>query len=980
MRSTDKYPTLAEAANATQKLGFKSQKEYKKNYKQDPRLPSNPQQYYKDEWESWLPYLGQDKPDLYPTFREASDACQFLGISKKTEYESRHYEDPRLPSNPNTIYRKDWKGWAHFLGKKAPAPTGRYKTYEEAKEAARSLGFETRNQYKVSRTLDPRLPLSPERVYAGSWENWGTFLGAGKAFYPTYDEAKNSARSFKFKSQVEYKRRSNEDPKLHPDPKAFYGRDWESWKEFLGDSFERLKDFYPNLEAASAATKTLGISTQPEYHRRYRDDPRLPAHPAAVYKHEWQNWPAFLGTDLSGETLGGAFWEFKESMPVWKEAAEEYVLDSHGQDHKIVNIRAFLNEVVLPSGCTDWPAQLLHKQTTFPKTEFKNFIYSATESARERRYVACLYFLDWILEKYCSEETDEGELIQLPDYRNPIAAIFKYMADDFKTVSHSESVKPVLPVSVIARARNYLVPEEYQTFSQLEELHDLFDDCWFEVAPSLIDRDDPDCVWRERIKNGRYEGKGNRTAYEIWCPVKLIALYTLLMVPLRGQQILWLDSGEADHEIPILNGCEIIWVKNDTKLGKYKREQGFIRRFVDGGLGMFVTTNKTGGKPYTAPYMPGNLAYWIIKLRDWQSKYNPLKKPTPWTEIELRSKTNENVLAQRGSQTFLFRNPVLKYKTKSPESPLKTDVAFKKTLPALLAAIQQPGENLAELHPDPSRKQYISPFTTHSLRTSLITALVVDGGCPPHVVMKLVGHATIVMTLYYTKIGHGKMRQELEEAEKRALESNIDRIKDFVFDKKIEDAKSQLIATDGGSLSRLDASWPSAAYQFLDFGFCPMSGQGCEQGGPVVVDRKVETVYAPVEAGYLGKRNCPRCRFFVTGPAWLGGLEALGNQILLEVNVVRKEWQELVEAQQNLEDEKYDAERAGRLFENMKLLNQTTATAEEKAHKLDVLLTDFQHVYKLGQQCISLLNEGDKDDEPEGKQQLIVSESRSLST
>lgn len=180
MRSTDKYPTLAEAAKATQKLGFKSQKEYKKNYKQDPRLPSNPQEYYKDEWESWLPYLGQDKPKLYPTFREASDACQSLGILRKTEYASRHYEDPRLPSNPNSIYRKDWKGWPHFLGKKAPVPTGRYKTYEEAKEAARSLGFETRNQYKVSRTLDPRLPLSPERVYAGSWENWGTFLGPEK--------------------------------------------------------------------------------------------------------------------------------------------------------------------------------------------------------------------------------------------------------------------------------------------------------------------------------------------------------------------------------------------------------------------------------------------------------------------------------------------------------------------------------------------------------------------------------------------------------------------------------------------------------------------------------------------------------------------------------------------------------------------------------------------------------------------------------
>src|SRR5690606_4115706 len=63
-----------------------------------------------------------------------------------------------------------------------------------------------------------------------------------------------------------------------------------------------------------------------------------------------------------------------------------------------------------------------------------------------------------------------------------------------------------------------------------------------------------------------------------------------------------------------------------------------------------------------------------------------------------------------------------------------------------------------------------------------------------------------------------------------------------------------------------------------------------------------------------------------------------------------------------------------RQFDNMKAFNQTTAVMEERGQKLDVLLTDFQHVYRLMRQCIALLNKEGSEQDAEAQQQLIVSE------
>ena len=957
------YPTLEEASHAAQALGITTGSEYKKRYKEDPRLPSEPQHTYADGWRGWPVFLVTGSR-FYPTLEEASHAAQALGITTRIEYCKRYKEDPRLLSQPQYINVDEWLGWPLFLGTDNLV----YPTLEEASHAAQALGITTLTGYRERYKEDPRLPRQPQHINADEWPGWSVFLGVDNLFYPTLEEASHAAQALGIRIEIGYKKRYKEDSRLPRQPQHIYADEWLGWPVFFGT------DSYPTLEEASHAAQARGITTATEYKKRYKEDPRLPRLPQHIFADEWPGWPVFLDADMSLEPLKGAFAEFAGICPEWKLATERYVEGGRGQASKVSHLRTFLSEVVIPSGSVDWPGTLLHTDTVFPKTAFEAYINATGDTQKKPRFNACLYFLDWILEEYCSEENDNGELERLPGYRNPIAMVMGHLAEQFQPYRPSESTKPVLPLTVIDRAKKHLIPPECTTFSELSGLHDDLFDTWFEVDPAIIDKSDPDCVWRKIQKDRKRKGERYREmAFEIWSPVKLVALYTLLRVPLRGQQICWLDSGEADTKIPVMDVNKIKWIENDSVLGKYNKNQSFIRNYPNDSPGMFVTTNKTGGKPYSVPYMPDDLAYWVIRLREWQAKYNPLTAPTPWTQIDLRQRVNKDVLRSRGAQTFLFRDPC--NKKGNQHSPMQTTTAFTRTLPSLLFAIQQPGEELATIDYTESKKGiYKSQFTTHSLRTSLITALLVDGGARADTLMKLVGHATIVMTLYYAKIGPSKMLQELEEAEKRALECKTDRLKDLAFTKQIEAARSDLIATDSGFLRQLDASWPSAAYQFMDIGLCPMSGQGCDQGGSAVVERSSETIYAPVEAGYLGKRNCPRCRFFVTGPAWLGGLQALVNQILVEVNAVKAEYHELVEEQQRLEDDKFDAEREGRQFDNMKAFNQTTAVMEERGQKLDVLLTDFQHVYRLIRQCIALLDKGGSEEDAETQQQLIVSE------
>ncbi|MBT6045934.1 MAG: integrase, partial [Candidatus Scalindua sp.] len=161
-------------------LGISSRPEYRKRYKDDPRLPSQPHEFYKEKGWIGLPnFFGRETPDFYHTYEEAKEAVMKSGISSYKEYHKRYKKDPRLPCKPNEIYQgKGWTDWYDLLGRETP---DFYETYEEAKNAVVKLGINSKSEYRTRYKENPKLPSNPQRIYKNKgWIESAYFFGKTK--------------------------------------------------------------------------------------------------------------------------------------------------------------------------------------------------------------------------------------------------------------------------------------------------------------------------------------------------------------------------------------------------------------------------------------------------------------------------------------------------------------------------------------------------------------------------------------------------------------------------------------------------------------------------------------------------------------------------------------------------------------------------------------------------------------------------------
>lgn len=951
------FYTYAEAQAVVRGLGIKTHVEYKERYRVDPKLPSNPNQTYANAgWIDTYHFFGKEKTTNYSTYAEAQAAAQRLGIKGQKEYGQRYREDPLLPGTPHSIYAgAGWTCWGDFLD------TNLYPTYAEAKIAAQALGVKGKLEYIQRYREDPKLPATPGNVYANSgWSGIRDFLGTKKNnFYVTYAEARVAVQVLGIKSMPEYRKRYCEDPKLPSQPKDTYANvGWIDNYDFFG---KKRRDPYSTYVEAKNAVQTLSIKTIWEYRQRYREDPRLPNSPHKFYANTgWINIYDFLGTNNPRVLLA--------NYPLISADINRWVKSRVGIPTKKSAIKAFISGFYQVQGLVDDSKHLLMRSNPFNLEAYQQFLEAQAESLRKPFHSAIKAFYSWVLDEYCTD-TDADERIVLPEYRNPFDMVMASFVDSLYTYRPNQSTKPPLGYEYILRGRNYLVPNGEQVlqsrpaFRGLPHLPQFFDgrNDWIYIEKEAIDHNDPNCIWRKVGKAYRsVEGRSQLAdTYQIWSPVRFVALYTLLRYPLRGQQILWEDSGESDHEIAVLHPDGVRWEKNTGPLAgkgsKKRRLQAAVQRGDGDAPKLYVTTNKTGRGEggYEVEWIPDDLVYWFLVLRDWQIKYNPLKEPTHWSDISLRVETNEKILKARGTQCFLFR-------TDSSGQPVFSTTAFTHTLPALLYKIQRPGENLASENPQRNKgaPRYISPYTPHSLRVSLITAFVADGDAPIHVISKLVGHASLVMTIYYAKLNNLQMRRAMGETEKRAAQIATERHVVAVRNHGLQTLRRQLIVTDGNRLL-LESDVSSSSCVVFDFGICPMSAASCNIGGERFVERQVLQLYKPVEAGYLGQKNCVRCRFFVTGVPFLGGLVALANELALEIHTESARFQNYADEVDRLERAFYDACQTNQPDTEQTTRKQAIANQQQSASKLDGLLADYVAVNHYVQSCLKIINESE---------------------
>lgn len=228
-----------------------------------------------------LKFFSDREKNFYPTLTEAMTAVQSLKIRGSKQYRRQRWIDPRLPPRPETKY-PDWTSWTAFCSNR-----NWYPTLAEASIAARRLDIRSSYKYKTARERDSRLHSTPEAYYP-DWTSWPEFLGTVP--YATYEEASAAARKLGARNSRQYWKRYSEDPRLRSKPNEIYPEDWKDWPDFLGTTT------YPTLAEASEATRRLGIKSQQEYQKRYREDPRLSSSPYSYYP-DWTNWPDFHGHD-----------------------------------------------------------------------------------------------------------------------------------------------------------------------------------------------------------------------------------------------------------------------------------------------------------------------------------------------------------------------------------------------------------------------------------------------------------------------------------------------------------------------------------------------------------------------------------------------------------------------------------------------------------------------------------------------------------
>jgi hypothetical protein len=956
----EKYKTLVEARDVAQQLGFKSFRDYKNSYYRDLRLPSAPNKYY-SEWVSWVDFLGKNSAlRKYKTLDEARMAVQNLGIQEIAEYRKIYKIDPRLSDRPNFLY-EEWISWYDYFGTNPPPE--KYSSLVEARIACRSLGFISMQQYRDERKLDPRLPLDPIKFYANEWVSVIDFFLPIK--YESLSDVRHAVKVLKIKNSSDYRNQYKIFPPLPAHPERTFSNEWIDWYEFC--DIQKPASY----EEARSIVIREGITSIKEYRKLIgsRKYTAIPKNPNTVYKNCWTNWHTFFGKEEPFKIK-----YIREPYLEWKFVISEFLRSARAGSNKERFLCEFIRFFVEKFQLGYSPQDFLIRERIDIRP-FKEMLDGQnSDTSRRNLLVAVNEFLEYVLQIYLTEEDDEtGELVTVSNARNPLASLSISIDNSLK---YSESNKPALAYQYVESVRSWIIPEGARTFSDLTHLHQ-FEADWLDVDPEILDKNDPDCVW-----------KSEKNKTKVWFPAYWIHTLALVSIPARGRQIAYNDSGEGDSWIPVFKDNQLIWKENSSQLSGSTKEQGFIKRYANDQPGMHFTTNKTttSSDGYDVPWIPLELVYWLIRFRDWQQKYNPLERPTLWSTCK-RTDLNEKQLISKGANCFLFRD----YGEIEPGG-------FSDRLSCRLAAAlyycQPLGLKLAEVNGNQSSLScFSSKYTPHSMRVSLITAYVMEFGLPIEIIMKVAGHSSIIMSLYYTKTNAEDLRFRFDAGEKLALKNKAYAAQRMIEQGRIDEIKHELVTNSDQALRSISNESPAGTFLFRDYGVCPFAGTRCVDGGDLIGKTGVRQ---SVPSGYLGSQNCLRCRHFISGPAFVGGLLSLSNEISLHARLQFEHYSELQEKGLNLkqridelEDIAYDAEKSGQSFDSSDIgklqleRRKTCSESESAAQKLDVLMCDIQASAKLIKQCKSIINkenEADKDNstylivQPGHEIQLIIEE------
>ncbi len=581
-------------------------------------------------------------------------------------------------------------------------------------------------------------------------------------------------------------------------------------------------------------------------------------------------------------------------------------------------------------------------------------VVNLAETERKKVYE----FLDWVLDTRASSEDDNGFKVRLPGFRNPMER-----PDTRERVRHTESVRDPLPLRFVRMLREILTEDDY---------------AWpREAGRQLLSSD-----------YIRWTDPETGTVEEVWSPVRAAAILLKLILPSRTFQIRMLDSGEGDTQVyrPEQGG----WVRNDGACrprGKQTVSNGVFCRHLsrDAQERVFLrfNTNKTSdvekqadAMGYVMPWHNEEALQVLTWLRDWQERYNHIERPTPWVDLRdarFRRTYTQEQLRQRSATHFLLRDA----SQPDREQPL-TDGRMRGLWTKLLLELERRLAESGETMPDGKpvvlvervgTRQLTPVFDLHSLRVTMITAMS-ESGVPIEVLMKVVGHATIIMTLYYNKLSSEHISEQLKAGQERILASEQQNWQRWLVGRAREELVAAVAHTDPNALEVLGATSPTS-WVVRDHGICPVGASRCHEGGPAVIDTNAYRKFAPVPGGAA---NCVRCRFFVSGPPFLFGLQAHFDNVSFRLREASSRYQAAKSRFEDLEARAKVARDAREPFprESLNALTAASGHYEQATQDVDALALSFHATYTLVQQCLHIVRTSPQEPNGEGQRFSLV--------
>lgn len=510
-----------------------------------------------------------------------------------------------------------------------------------------------------------------------------------------------------------------------------------------------------------------------------------------------------------------------------------------------------------------------------------------------------------------------------------------------------------------------------------------------------------DFAWPKSVVNNigkvpehwiKWTNPETRKIETVFCEVLPRLLLLMLEIPLRNVQARRLDSGEGDGRE--YDPVSMTWRDATGPFAgywKFKKagntRRGVLREIsteIGAITGFWINSNKTQDRAnlfdetsgYEIPWQHDEVIENLAAMRRWQEKYNPVSGPLPYESIssaifkgEEPSRAVRAVLPER---FYLFRYPLNVDHARAREAPPPYVAVWTFFLEALdemerrLRAEDPEGAIRIITDRNPSGAPTAAIFTMHGMRSSTLTALHL-AGVPIGVLSKLVaGHATILMTLRYTKFDPAHVNQILNDARTKVMLESKERFANFLKSATIAEAMrmSARLSDDGLAQMSTSSYGEPTGWSRFDLGICPNGATQCHVGGEVSQNKKekngrVRSVYKPVPGG---PRNCVRCRFFITGLPFLIPLWAHATAIFAKVDALSKRIDGIAAEVETLKAERRSLGPASprALTDRIAVLDELAATHGDAR---DQLLADVHATIFLMEKIRTIASSGDADDE-----------------